>query len=140
MCIYIYTYIYIYVYTQCVYVYITYGVYIYMYIYTHVYIYIYIERERDRDIHICIICVRSYSHVLHTRDTSAEIEQTVRLQHREHDIQCGSFRSFVSNIPEGQTFDPHPHPGGFTKLHECPVTSLVAVLGFHLQWGWGSKG
>ena len=41
---------------------------------------------------------------------------------------------------EGQTFDPHPHPGGFTKLPECPVTSLVVVLGFHWQWGWGSKG
>ena len=40
---------------------------------------------------------------------------------------------------EGQTFDPHPHPGGFTKLPECPVASLVAVLGFSLAVGVGVK-
>ena len=45
----------------------------------------------------------------------------------------------TSRFHEGQTFDSHPHPGGFTKLPECPVTSLVVVLGFHWQWGWGSK-
>ena len=48
--------------------------------------------------------------------------------------------SYYATPDEGQTFDPHPHPGGFTKLPECPVTSLVVVLGFHWQWGWGSKG
>ena len=33
-------------------------------------------------------------------------------------------------LSEGQTFNPHPHPEGFTKLPECPVTSLAVVLGF----------
>ena len=47
---------------------------------------------------------------------------------------------YVCMYCEGQTFDPHPHPGGFTKLPECPVASLVVVLGFHWQWGWVSKG
>ena len=45
-----------------------------------------------------------------------------------------------THIYEGQTFDPHPHPWGCTKLPECPVISLVVVLGVHWQWGWGSKG
>ena len=51
---------------------------------------------------------------------------------REREIQ-------YTCVYEGQAFDPHPHPGGFTKLPECPAASLVVVLGFHWQWGWGSK-
>ena len=42
-------------------------------------------------------------------------------------------------IVEGQTFDPHPHPGGFTKLPERPVASSVAVLVFFTGSGGGGQ-
>ena len=41
--------------------------------------------------------------------------------------------------PPPSLLTPVPSQMGFTKLPECAVISLMAVLGFHWQWGWGVK-
>ena len=103
--------------------YLSLSLYIYTYIYIHIitYIYIYIP-EGGGHLHLqeaALLVVR------HVRDVGH---------------LSGGNKGTIFYLPDGQTFDPHPHPGGFTKLPECPVASLVVVLGFHWQWGWGSKG